>query len=112
MAQQEKQQKGFDEPKIVYTIKLIEAQERIAFLLNDSKYGQAAQEIATLLLRIEIPKDETDMQKLKKELTLDTYISFKSQDTNAAFATLCAFLNRTYFADYHKAKPRYGKGKL
>lgn len=111
MPQPEQHQK-FDEPKEYYTVLLMQAQERIAFLINESKYGQAAHEMATFLLRVEIPEKEEAMNELSKKLTLESYASFRSQDTNAAFATICGFLNRTYFADYHKARPVYGRGKL
>ena len=101
----------FEDPKIVFTLKLIEAQDNIYFLLCSLKPQEAARAMAYLLLRFNIPKNEKEMLKLREELTPNTYMQYS--DLSQAFALINDFLNRTYFADYHRAKPKFeGEGKL
>ena len=54
----------FEDPKIIFTIKLIEAQDNIYFLLCQLKPQEAARAMAYLLLRFNIPEDEKGMLKL------------------------------------------------
>lgn len=105
-------QQLFEDPKIVLTLKIIEAQEEISYLLNNGFSSKAAKEMATLLLRLVIPDGEKEMLKLRGQLTPENYYVATEQEVFEAYSTINEFLNRTYFADYHAAKPRYGAGKL
>ena len=102
----------FEDPKIILTIKIIDAQEEISFLLNNGLTSKAAKEMATLLLRVHIPEDEKEIRALQKQLTPEGYHLATEEEVFRGFALISDFLNRTYFADYHTAKPRFGAGKL
>lgn len=107
------QNQRFEDPKITFTIKIINEQEIIADLLNQGKLGTAAKRIATLLLRLNIPTDEKEVTELKNNLNPTNYHLYSHEQIFASFITLNEFLNRTYFSDFHKAKPRFGsEGKL
>lgn len=112
MQQPQEQRTGFDEPKIQFTIKLIEAQEQISYLINISEFTLAAKAIATLLMRLDIQEDEKELFELKKKLTLETYTTYEFVEIEKAFTALNAFLNHTYFADFRKPKPKHGTGPL
>jgi hypothetical protein len=101
----------FEDPKILFTIKLIEAQDNIFYLFCSLRPQDAARAMAYLLLRLNIPKNEKEMIELRQNLTPSTYTSYMKIEN--AFSLISDFLNRTYFADYHRAKPKFeDEGKL
>ena len=103
----------FEDPKIFFTIKLIEAQQEISQLLNNGGESEAAREMAIMLLRINIPDNEKEMIALRKKLTPNNYHVFQVEQVYSFYAQINAYLNHTYFADYHRAKPKFeGEGKL
>lgn len=100
-------QQQFDDPKIVLTLKIINAQEEISSLLNNGLASKAAKEMATLLLRLDIPKEEKELPKLRILLTPENYHLFSKTQVFKFYSKISEFLNRTYFADFHRARPRF-----
>jgi len=104
---------SFEDPKILFTAKLVNEQEFIRQLLNNNHLSIAAKHLATMLLTLQIPDEEKEMKELLKVFTPTNYIEFTTEDLYTAFTLTAAYLNRTYFADFHKAKPKYGsEGKM
>jgi hypothetical protein len=103
----------FNDPKVFLTISIMRQVEEITFYLAQGYDGTAGKAIALLLLQLDIPDDEKEMVQLRKDVTTQNYNTLGRDIIYKAFSLLCEFLNRTYYKDYRRAKPRFGSsGKL
>lgn len=103
----------FNDPKVFLTLSIMRQVENITFHLAEGADGTAGKETALLLLQLDIPDDEKEMIQLRKDVTTQNYNTLSRDAIYRAYSLLCEFLNRTYYKDYKRAKPRFGsKGNL
>lgn len=102
-----KASRDFEDPKILLTVKLVNEQDYIRAILAEGQNGRAAKHLAILLLGLVIPDEEKEMLELKRVFTPETYHQATLRDILGAYELTTDFLNRTYFADFHKAKPKF-----
>jgi hypothetical protein len=99
------QQQEFEDPKIILTASLLRQRDEIANLINGNSSASALRAMATLMAQLSIEPEEKALIEAKKELIEHTV--FLSADRVMYFFQLINdFLNKTYFADFHKAKPK------
>jgi hypothetical protein len=102
-----KGQRDFEDPKIIYTVKLVNETYTIRMLLAGGSMGTAAKHMAILLLGLVITPEEKEMLTIKKDFTPLTYHHADQEEIYHIYETLCDFLNRTYLADFHRARPKF-----
>ena len=106
---------NFEDPKIALTFSLLKHMDYITARLNaleeedgaNKETIRAALGMATLLRRIVLDREDTAMVELKKNITLDSYAHINPQYIFRAYDTINDYMNSTYFADFHKAKPKF-----
>jgi hypothetical protein len=99
---------NFSDPKIAFTLGIIQEQEFIRYSLNSNNLGTAAKALAVMLLRLDIPKTDNEMLSLCESLTPVNYNLASNELVYSAYKMVSAFLNKTYFKDfkgYHGIDP-------
>ena len=113
-----RESRDYDEVKINLTISLLKHLERIISRLENLEESgmdtgfhkeivRASLDIALLLRRVKLEDNEKEMIELKKNITLENYANINPNYIFKAYAVINDFMNDTYFADYHRAKPKY-----
>ena len=106
---------NFEDPKIALTFSLLKQMDYITARFNafeeedgpDKETVRISLAMATLLRRIVIDDDDKEMVELKKTITLTNYDTIQHAYIFKAYDIICNYMNNTYFADYHKAKPKF-----
>jgi hypothetical protein len=109
--------RGFEDPKIALTFSLLKHMDYITAHLNaleeedgaDKETIRAALCMATLLRRVALDPNDKEMWELKKNITFQTYAHLKPNYVYSAYDVINEYMNQTYFADFHKAKPKVTK---
>jgi hypothetical protein len=103
----DKNSRDFEDPKIILTVKLANEQDYIRALLSEGQNTRAAKHLSILLLGVVIAPDEKEMLELRKKFTPLNYHSVTTNELFKYYELTTDFLNRTYFADFHKPKPKF-----
>jgi hypothetical protein len=97
----------FEDPKIILTTSLLRQKDNIATMINAGAHSNALIAMATLITQLDINPTETKLLEARKALVENMMFSkIPSKDTISYFQLINDYLNATYFADYHKAKPK------
>ena len=107
MPQTEKVTRDFEDPKIILTTSLLRQRDTIVTLINNSQCYAALKSMATLIAQMDIDTSRQDLIKAKEELIANTIKStIPPSKVLHYFQLISEYLNVTYFADFHKAKPK------
>src|SRR3990172_12485508 len=99
-------QSKFQDPKILLTYQILDEMQETSDSLNQGEVTKAGKRMAFLLRRIEIADDEKEMRKLHEDLTPQNYLFKSYAFVYDAYEKLNAYLNRTYYADFKRARPK------
>lgn len=98
----------FEDPKIILSTSLLRQKDSIVMMLNAGLNSDALKAMATLITQFVIEATETELLKAKENLIQNTRCgTIKSSEIMYYWELLNDYMNRTYFAEYHKAKPRH-----
>ena len=97
----------FEDPKIIQTASLLHQRDAIVMMINGGNASNALTAMATLITQFFIDDSETEMLKAKDELVQNTIrCTLPSASVMHYWDLINNYLNRTYLADFHKAKPK------
>ena len=107
MPQTEKVTRDFEDPKIILTASLLRQRDVIVTLINSSQNYAALKAMATLIAQMDIDYSRKDLLEAKEELIDNTIKStIPPSKVMHYFQLISEYLNLTYFADFHKARPK------
>jgi hypothetical protein len=108
------QTQSFDDPKIILTASLLRQRDSIVNQINSGAFASALKAMATLICQVDFDNSQAQLIKARKELVENTIFNLiPSTKTLYYFQLINDYLNPTYFADYHKAKPKFQtEGKI
>jgi hypothetical protein len=103
-----KTQDVFEELKLALILSYIRRIDEIEDLINNCNFSDALRAMCTFINRLVIPETETELLTAKSDLNRNQQGSFiTSSNTQRYFEQINAYLNKTYFAEFHgRAKPR------
>jgi len=99
-----------DELKKAYLIKLINMIDTIGWLLAENHQTDAMKLLASLMARIQIPKESKDLRQLQQNLVYnyESYLpQIKTEDTRKLYYLVSQYMNETYFKELNWARPRF-----
>jgi hypothetical protein len=100
--------RDFEDPKIILTASLLKQRDNIVTLINASSNYNALKAMATLIAQFDIEAERTDLLDARDELIANTIKStIPPSKVMHYFQLINEYLNITYFADFHKAKPKF-----
>jgi hypothetical protein len=103
------QPRDFEDPKIILTASLLRQRDVVVSHINNGLASSAFRSMATLLTQIDIDPGETELLKAEQQLVENTVRStLPASKVMYYFQQINAYLNKTYFADFHKARPKFG----
>ena len=98
---------NFEEPKLALTMSYIRRIDEIENLIDNGRAADALKSMCTFINRLKISEGEEALLKAREELNKNQIASFiPSKEVQRYFAMINNYLNDTYFADFHRAKPR------
>jgi hypothetical protein len=100
--------RDFEDPKIILTTSLLRQRDNIVNQINASSSFNALKAMATLVAQFDIESERTELLKAKEELINNTIKStIPPSKVMHYFQLVNDYLNQTYFADFHRAKPKF-----
>lgn len=100
------QDASFQDPKIVLTINIIHEMQEVSDLLNAGYIASAAKKLLLLMFRLEVPKEGEQLKKIMDVFTIKNYSNFTSDQIIEFYQKTNDYLNRTYYADSRRARPK------
>jgi hypothetical protein len=96
---------NYDDLKIQRVLQIMRHDDEITFYMNHNEEVNAAHSIALLLSRLDLKETDTEILKLRQEITLENYDMIPTDIISRAYRTYQQFLNATLYKDFNNRRP-------
>jgi hypothetical protein len=96
---------NYDDLKIQRVLQIMRHDDAVTFYMSQNQEVNAAHSIALLLDRLDLKDTDTEMLKIRREITLENYDMIPSIMISRAYRTYQQFLNATIYKDFNNRRP-------